>query len=234
MSKLIFAGDSWALKGYTPENYNIVNSDPLPGDTRLADHWPWRYDLCVAPGKGNLTCLAKICNLKIASSVPIVWVFTEPGRDYALVTGRPEFEWIESENIFEIRKKLEKEILYRIRNTIPNPIGLIGGLSDVDVDIARLYGFEVLYPSWQQWIATTLSSKWFNFGWGASDIGWHANYNNARPSKAATFAWDEQIKEWCWWEEQGYFCHEHPSPRANQEFAYFIKPTVEAWLKNYE
>lgn len=230
MCDFIFAGDSWALKAFTKENYSIGNHNPLPGEIRLADYWPWSYDVCVAPGQGNLSCLKKIQDKNIDPNVPIIWVWTEPGRDYHLVTGRPEFEWIESENIFEIRKTLEKEIYYQIRNTLPNPIGLIGGLSDININLAQHHGYDVLHPSWQQWIAHTLSSQWFCTGWGAGDIGWRADYNNVRPSKTATFAWDELIKEWCWWEEQGYFCHEHPSLRANQEFADFLKPKIEEWL----
>lgn len=234
MYRFIFAGDSWALKGFTEENHDIGNDDPMPGDVRLADHWPWSYELCVTPGKGNLSCLQKLHRKAIAPHIPIIWVFTEPGRDYNLITGRSEFEWMESENIFEIRKTLEKEIFARISSEIPNPIAFIGGLSDVNVDLAHQYGYRVLCASWQKWIADTLSSQWFEFGWGAGDIGWRADYNHVRPSRAATFAWDELIKEWCWWQDHGYFCHEHPSPRANKEFADFLKPTVEEWLRHHE
>jgi len=230
MYNFIFAGDSWALKGFTEENYHYSNEDPMPGDVRLADHWPWLYDYCLAPGKGNIFCMEKLRKKNVDPKIPVIWVFTEPGRDYGLITGRPEFEWIESENIFEIRKSLEKETFSRIRDEIKNPIGFIGGLSDIDIDLAEYYGFTVLHPSWQQWIAKKLNSQWFKFGWGACDIGWRADYNNVVPGKTATFAWDEQIKEWSWWEEQGYFCHEHPTPMANQEFAKYILPIVERWL----
>lgn len=48
------------------------------------------------------------------------------------------------------------------------------------------------------------------------------------------FAGDEQIKEWCWWEEQGYFCREHPSVRATEEFANFLKPDVINWIHQHE
>ena len=230
--KYIFAGDSWALKGFTEENYDQGNDSPLPGDVRLADHWPWQYCHCLTPGRGNLACLQKLKQMNAAPDVPVVWVFTEPGRDYKAITGNPEFDWIRSEEIFEIRKELIKQTFVRIKNEVPNPIGFIGGLADIDVELAESLGFTVLHPSWQRWIAETLNSQWFSFGWGASDIGWRANYNNITPSRAATFAWDEQIKEWCWWADQGYFCHEHPTPRANAEFAEYLKPRVEQWLSN--
>lgn len=228
----IFAGDSWALKGFTEENYSLGNRDPLPGDTRLADHWGIDYKLCLTPGQGNLACLNKLKKMNVDTSVPIVWVFTEPGRDYNIITGNAEFGWMESEEIFEIRKDLTKETYARLKNEVANPIGLIGGLSDIDTELAESHGFFVLHPSWQKWIAETLNSQWFQFGWGACDIGWRSHYNNVTPSKAATFAWDEQIKEWCWWEEHGYFCHEHPTPKANKEFAEYLQPKVELWLKN--
>lgn len=232
--KYIFAGDSWALKGFTEQNYNKGNESPIPGDVRLADYWPWEYQYCLTPGRGNLACLQKFKQMNVDPDVPVIWVFTEPGRDYGLITGNPEFDWIAQEEIFEIRKELIKEIFSRIKKEVPNPIGFIGGLCDVDTTIAETHNFTVLYPSWQRWIAEQLNSQWFKFGWGASDIGWRMHCNNITPSKSATFAWGEQIKEWCWWEDNGYFCHEHPTLKANQEFADYLKPQVEKWLKQYE
>ena len=32
--KYIFAGDSWALKGFTNDNYDKGNNQPLPGNVR--------------------------------------------------------------------------------------------------------------------------------------------------------------------------------------------------------
>ena len=227
---IVFAGDSWALKGFTEENYTHGNNDPMSGDIRLSDHWKWPYTYCLTPGQGNLSVLDRLVSLNIDSDVPVIWVYTEPGRDYGRITGNPEFDWMASENIFDIREELDAVILQTMRTRIKNPIGLIGGLSDINVELAQSLGLEVLYPSWQKWIANKLNSQHFNFGWGASDIGWRANYNNVIPSKSALFAWDEQIKEWCWWEENGYFCHEHPTPRANEEFAKYLQPIVESWL----
>ena len=227
--KIIFAGDSWAWKGYTPENYNIDNL--LDSDVRLADFWNLEYDLSITPGKGNLELLNILQKKNIDPTIPIIWVYTEPGRDYGTITQQPEFNWIADENIFSIRQELDVVILNKIKDTLKNPIALIGGLSDVNKTLAESLGFTVLHTSWQRWIAEKLNSQWFKFGWGASDIGWRANYNNVTPSRSDTFAWDEQIKEWCWWEELGYFCHEHPGPKATQEFAEFIKQDVISWCK---
>ncbi len=232
--KYVFAGDSWALKGFTPDNWNVANHDPLPGDQRMADHWSLPYVHCLAPGRGNLSVLEKLLSMDLDPKIPVIWIYTEPGRDYGRITGLPEFDWIKSENIFQIRNELDAVILETISKKIKNPIGLVGGLSDINMELAAQHNFFVIHDSWQRWIANKLNSQWFQFGWGACDIGWRMNYNNVRPSKAATFAWDEQIKEWCWWEEQGYFCHEHPTPKANSELAEFLEPTVKEWLGKHE
>lgn len=230
--KYIFAGDSWALKGFTEDNYDKGNQQPLPGDTRLADHWYIEYQHALAPGKGNLSVLEKIVAEIKSDSVPIIWVWTEPGRDYGKITGNEEFQWLKSEDIFAIRNQLARTTIQTIKQTIKNPIAFIGGLSDIDPSLAYEFGYSTIHPSWQRWIAEKLGSTHFNFGWGACDVGWRADYNNVKPSKSALFAWDEQIKEWCWWADQGYFCHEHPTPRANEEFAQYLQPQVEQWLKN--
>lgn len=227
--KILFAGDSWAAKAYTNDNYDKLPYE-FDNDIRLADFWPVDYQLVTAVGQGNLHTLDKILAEKIDSNLPIVWVFTEPGRDYGRITGNPELEWLKREDYFEIRGQLTRDILSTIKQALPNPIALIGGLSDVDVDLAHELGFTVLHPSWQQWIADQVNSQWFTHGWGASDVGWRLHHDGITPSRSVTFAWDELIKEWCWWEEQGYFCHEHPSIMANQLFAESLKPKLMEWL----
>lgn len=226
--KYVLAGDSWACKAYTQENYDKFSL--LETDRRLSDFWEAKYEPCIAPGLGNLDILDRLQIMKLAPSTSIIWIYTEPGRDYGRITGSPEFAWIESEHIFEIRQDLNKKILNSIAKTLPNPIGLIGGLSDIDVDTAKSLGFDILHHSWQGWIAEKMDSQWFKFGWGASDIGWRMHANNIRPSRAATFAWDEQIKEWCWWQDHGWFCHEHPTLLAHREFASFLEPSIMEWL----
>lgn len=226
----ILAGDSWAWKGYTEENYD---QDSLVTDQCLGDFFDINYRQCLTPGHGNLDILSRLKMMDLSPDCPIIWIYTEPGRDYGKVTNKSEFGWIESEGIFEIRKDLDREILSRIYQTLPNPIGFIGGLSDINVELVQSYGYSVLHPSWQQWIANRMQSQWFEFGWGASDIGWRVNYDQVTPSKAAVFAWDQQIKEWCWWADHGWFCHEHPSPRANFEFAKDLLPIVKEWLSKH-
>lgn len=226
----MFAGDSWAIRAFTEQNYNRLGNTCYPGDVRLADYWDIDYDFCFAGGQGNLVVLDKLITKEISPDVPIVWVYTEPGRDYGRITKKPEFEWITKEDIFNIRQELDVIILKEIRKQLPNPIGLIGGLSDVNTEVAESLGLTVLYSSWQRWIAETLNrTKHFEFGWGAADIGWRMHSHDILPGRAATFAYDKLIKEWCMWEELGYMCHEHPTPRANQEFAEYLKKTIIEW-----
>jgi len=231
--KILFAGDSWAAKGYTDDNYDKSPDDFLSTDTRLADYWPVEYDSCFGIGRGNLYTLDRIVELQLPSTVPIVWVYSEPGRDWGRIQGRPDLEWLTKENYFDLRPALTEITLNKIRHTLKNPITFIGGLSDIDPDAADRAGVDVLHPSWQKWIATKLNSQWFKFGWGASDVGWRMHRDNVTPSRSLTFAWDELIREWCWWEEQGYFCHEHPTPLAHKEFAELLKPKLLEWLSNY-
>jgi hypothetical protein len=232
IAKLIFAGDSWALKGYTPMNYKSYGASSI--DIRLADFWDIDYSCSSSVALSNLDVLDKIVSAKLPPSLPIIWIYTEPGRDYGRLTSNSEFDWINSERIFEIRTELDSMILHKIKQTINNPIALIGGLSDINVELATSLGYTVLHPSWQNWIATTLDrTDHFELGWGASDIGWHKDAHGVKPSKTALFAWDDLIKEWCMWEDLGYFCHEHPTPLANKEFANFLKADVTNWLNKF-
>lgn len=229
--KFLFVGDSWATKGFTEDNYRHqgYNHD----DMNLADYWNLPHKKIYKGGSGNLEILDIVLRQNSDSSIPIIWVYTEPGRDYKLITGNEEFEWMRSEDIFSIRQELDKIILTTMRLKLDNPVGLIGGLSDVTIDLAKSLGFTVLHDSWQRWISDRLGrTEHFKFGWGASDIGWRMDYNNVKPSKAAVFAWDDLIKEWCMWEELGYFCHEHPTPMSNEQFANYLKPAVIKWLED--
>ena len=233
MTQFIYAGDSWALKGFTNHNYSIGNNDPMIGDIRMADHWGIPYKHCLTPGKGNLSVLRKLLNMNIQEHIPIIWVYTEPGRDYGYITGENEFDWMSSEEIFSIRKKLDVYIVNEIKKKIRNPIAFIGGLSDVNEDLMQQHNFKVLHPSWQRWMAEYLNrTEYFDFGWGACDIGWRADYNNVKPSKTALFAWDELIKEWCMWEDLGFMCHEHPTPLSNSLFADFLRQDVFNWIES--
>ena len=228
---IVFTGDSWALKAYTEQNFEEANQGKLKtDDIRLCDFWDIEYQLITFPGKGNLHGLELLKD--IDSNTPIVWVYTEPGRDYYRITQDSEFNWIQREDIFELRQILHEQTFEKIRQQLPNnPLAMIGGLSDVPTKIACDYDINVIHYSWQKWISEQVQDSFFKFGWGASDIGWRMHSDNVKPSKAALFAWDEQIKEWCYWEDNDYFCHEHPSIKANKEFGMVTKPIVKEWIK---
>ena len=229
-NKFCWVGGSWAIKGFTESNYQDRTMPPSVDDVRLPDFWNIPYDMCCQYGKSTLDLMDIVVSKKLDPSTPLIWIYVEPGRDYGRITGRPEHEWMTREDIFEIRKDLDQTILTTLRNTIPNPIALIGGDTDITCPLAEDLGFYVLSASWQRWIAERLNSQWFKFGWNAADIGWRMHSDGITPGRAATFAWDDLIKEWCWWEEQGYFCHEHPTPLAHEQFAEYLKPKVNEWL----
>lgn len=226
----VFAGDSWAMKAFDDKNWNTGWYQE--NDFRISDVWQVPYVSCYAPGHGNLECMRRIKALE--TDRPIIWVWTEVGRDYGEVYNRPPHEWLQRDDFFHVRSELTARVLKIIRQELPNPIALIGGLGDIDPAQAYAHGFWVLNPSWQQWTAQRLGSRHFQFGWGAGDVGWRQNYDNITPSRTMTFAWDELIKEWCWWEQQGYMCHEHPTAHSCKEFGTVLKSQVLEWLDRHE
>ena len=229
---LIYAGDSWAWKGYTDQNFD--KQFALPSDKRMADFWGIPYITAFTTPPSNLRVLDKVKLLD--NKDPVIWIFTEPCRDYNRITGRPEFEWMWHKDFFKIRKELRMRTLEEIKSTIQNPVALIGGLSDIDTEFAESLGFKVLHSSWQKWIAQKVNNNTsFEFGidtqgWGASDIGWRMHeHPDLKPSSQVVFACHRLIQEWCHWETHGYFNHDHPTPKANQEFAEFLRDDVVRW-----
>lgn len=225
--KYILCGDSWAEKAYTPENYNKVKNT---NDKCLGDFIGIEYDTCITPGFGNLDVLEKLVAKKISSNIPLLWIFTEPGRDWDKVYNDDKFGWLQNPDYMSIRSDLVDKILKKIYTSLNNPIGFIGGLSDFSTSLSLPNHWTVIHPSWQQFIADQLPDNRFEIGWGASDVGWRMHSDNVVPSSQLTFMWDEQIKEWCYWEEHDLFCHEHPTLKANELFAKNIQKDVIQWL----
>jgi len=231
MQTFIIAGDSWADKAYTEQNFD--QNTPQPGDFGIADCWSWPHDRCITPGQGNLALLDQLVQMNLPEHMPIVWMWTEPGRDYARISGDSDpHAWMKRSDYFlRLRHKLEKHTVEAIVQALPNnPIGFIGGLSDFPTGEFDGDNLLVLHPSWQTWISQQLNSQWFQLGWGASDVGWRHHEDGVQPDPEVLFAWDEQIKEWCWWQDQGWFCHEHPSPTAVRAFAQMLEPQMTWWL----
>jgi len=227
MTDYILCGDSWAEKAFDNDNYNKEKTDQ---DICIADMLIGNYDTCITPGYGNLDVLDKLVNSKVNENMPLLWIFTEPGRDWGRVYNVDEFDWLKLENYIDLRQECIDLILREISNTIKNPIAFIGGLSDFTTQIKLPSNWTVIHKSWQEFIANQLPDNRFKFGWGASDVGWRMFSNNVVPSQQLTFLWDEQIKEWCYWEDNGYFCHEHPTLKATREFAEFISEDFNQWL----
>ena len=227
--KFFFVGDSWASKAFTKDNHKDWES--LPGDTRLADFWNLAYDFHSLGGKGNLACLDYLVEKQLPQDLPIVWIYTEPCRDYGRITGNDEYDWLRIDNVFEIRQELNQHILSTIRNRLPNPIALIGGLSDID----NASGFTVIHSSWQQWIAEQIKFDNFKFGWGAPDVTWRMHTNKInRPGKKITYACVDWMKFYKEAELQEYMYMFHPGVKATKEFGEYTRPQIQDWIKQYD
>lgn len=228
--KLFFIGDSWASKGFTEHNHNIY--EPRTDDVKLPDFWSLPYKNHSLGGKGNLICLDYLLDQKLPATLPIIWVYTEPGRDYARITGNTDNNgWLLKEDYFTIRPELDEYIFKEIRNRLPNPIALIGGLSDVDVNLANSFGFHVLHSSWQKWIAEQINYK-LDQGWGAPDLLWRMHNEISRPAKALTFKCINWMKFYKEAELNNYMYMYHPTLRANQEFGEYLLPKINSWIEN--
>jgi hypothetical protein len=224
-----FIGDSWASKAFNEHNHE--EREPNADDVRLSDLWSLDYNYKSLGGKGNLDCMDHVISMNLPPELPIVWIYTEPGRDYARVyNDQNPHGWLTRDDYFDIRPKLEKQILIKIKNHIPNPIALIGGLSDVDVDLADSLGYTVIHPSWQQWIATQIGVE-LKQGWGAPDLLWRMHTDNvAQPSKTSTYECLDWLKFYKSAESADYMFMYHPTLRANREFGEYLRPQITEWI----
>ena len=122
---IIYAGDSWASRGFTEENYKKFSNSDMPGDVRLTHSWGLYTKNIIRGGMGNLDILDAVITADLSPKDCIIWIYTEPGRDYKRITGSDEFGWITSEDTFELRTTLDREILTRIKVTLPKLVGLV-------------------------------------------------------------------------------------------------------------
>jgi hypothetical protein len=168
---------------------------------------------------------------QLPPDLPIVWVYTEPGRDYARIHNTTDLHgWLMREDYFKIRPGLEQQILLRIKNHIPNPIALIGGLSDVDTELAESLGYTVIHPSWQQWTADQIGQP-LTCGWGAPDLLWRMHADNVQqPSKALTYECVDWLKFYKAAEKQDYMFMYHPTLKSNREFGEYLRPQITKWI----
>ena len=236
MEKICVVGDSWAIMGYTEENYDTNYDSPLADDVRFTDGMNIQVTDCCKGGKGNLDIMRR-CIKKVHPQLPLVWVFTEPGRDYGYFFGdEKQFDWISNYESFKRRNDIALQSLEIIQDTLPNPIAFIGGLADIPLSFQPKKNNIVLERSWQKFIFDSLG-EWpnfepiFNFGWGASDVGWRYHHNDVKPCPEVLKLWEEQILIWCRWGEKGMMCHEHPTPLAHKKLGEGIEARIKQWLK---
>jgi hypothetical protein len=230
LMRYVFVGDSWAAKGYSLDNWHL---SPTDKDKRLSDYFDIEHlYIDGGAGKGNLDYIDKILSAEISLDLPILWLFTEPGRDYGRLNGTENFGWLERDTEFETRDSMMLKILQEIKRLIKNPVALIGALSDVNAIAARELGFTVLHPSWQSWMAQRIGYDKFAQGWGAPDLLWRMKTKEVvSPSKQAVYKSFEWMKFHKQAEQHGYMVMYHPTDRSNQEFAQYLKPDLLQWLK---
>ena len=68
--KYVFVGDSWALRGFTNDNF-MHNAQIMPDDVRLADYIGLPYQHCIAGGQSNLFLLNKLIEMNLPVDQPI-------------------------------------------------------------------------------------------------------------------------------------------------------------------
>lgn len=229
---LFCVGDSWATKGFDESNHKVYTDFPFPGDYRFTDDIGLQVKHHVRGGAGNLRLLDYVNNkMDLDKNVPVLWVFTEPGRDIADVRSVAEHSWIGDENYFDYRQELGMEVLKKIRHGLTNEICLVGGLSDIPPDAGRL-GFHVLEHSWQRMLSQICGDDKFKLGWGASDVGWRHKTQNIKPSKTVLTNCLNQLSIWNNWQNHGLMFGTHPTPSAHKRLADKIKLPLTQWIKD--
>jgi len=223
-----FVGDSWADRAFTEQNKD--SREASANDVRLPDFWGMSYATGNNSGKGNLEILDWIVQQNIDSAVPIIWLYTEPLRDYHRITGEDHLKWMQDDQIFEKRPSLSEQILRTIKETIPNPVAFIGGLSDIDPELTNRFGYATLYASWQQWMSQKINSNGFKFGWGSPDVRWRMESHKAVPGKTVTVECMDSLDNFHAWRDSGYIISYHPTMQCHEQFAMDIKQEAIQWI----
>lgn len=228
MVEFYFVGDSWANRAFTEQNKDT--RQPLDSDVRLPDFWGLSYATGDNSGKSNLEILDWVVQQKIDPDMPIVWLYTEPLRDYHRITGKEHLAWMQDDQIFSYRSYLSGQILQTIKNSIANPCAFIGGLSDIDPSLTNQFGYATLHASWQRWMSLKINATNFKFGWGAPDVRWRMESHKAVPGKTVTLQCMESLDHFNAWRDAGYVISYHPTLKCHQQFAEEIKQEAIQWI----
>lgn len=232
--KFLYTGPSWAKNSYP---INRVS-------TNLAQQWGFDYIDLTLPGQGNHSCFEQI--KKHSDNLPVIWLYCEPLLSLTQATGMSMTEFVVSENWRSIREACNQYCLDLI-NSLPNPVFLIGAHADI-VDFKNSKSNIIVgEASWQKWLAQqaglTVDSHIhvtpkdggnykFDHCWGAETVHrfLHDTPTIDPVPSLVDAVWD-MYYFWQYLVEQGWFFEVHPNKHGNQEFAKFIKPLIENFLK---
>jgi hypothetical protein len=232
----IYAGGSWAGSSF-PQDLDATN---------LSREWNIP---CVNVSQPGLSVLSELKEIKQAlktNPLPVIWVYNEPLRDVKQTTGLWMLEFIQRADWRELSKKSNQFCLEKI-NALGVPVLLIGGGRDItDCEFENI---TVGHPSWQKWLAeqagmsvvdgvidVNISSTGKNYKltncWGYESVQAAIHENqNIRPDPELVDTIFDIILFWEELQKRDWFFEVHPNKRGNVEFAKFLKPVVDKFLK---
>lgn len=232
----IYAGPSWAVSSYP------VSSDA----TNLADEWKIEKITVADNATGVAEQLRRVKRALKENVLPVVWIYNEPIGDLELITGLSTRDFVQRKDWKAIVEECNKFSLESI-NSVGVPVFVIGGHRDiVDCDYQNI---TVGHHSWQKWLAeqagmritddiievTPADGGNYNLShcWGAEIIHrfLHSNTDISPDKKLLDSVWDMYF----FWDElqkRNWFFEVHPNKRGNVEFAKFLKPSIDKFLKD--
>ena len=213
----IYTGPSWAFSSY-----------PMEGETtNLAREWKISHVDFSRPGQPTVDIVKRLKNLE--KKLPVVWVYGEPlGSRYGLYpSDKPDL--LKQENWWTLREEINQKCFQMI-DSLNLPVLLIGGHSDIiNCDYKNI---TVAYPSWQKWLGEQCNLTAPDVCWGAEIahdfIHRHPNFY---PPKSLVDKMWEVINYWDELQRRNWFFEVHPNKQGNIEFAKFLKPVVDKFLK---
>jgi hypothetical protein len=216
----IYAGPSWAVSSY-PQDSDATN---------LSKEWNIPCINVSQPGSGVLSQLKEIKQALETNPLPVVWIYNEPLRDVKQATGLWMPEFIQKADWRELSEKSNQFCLEKI-NELGVPVLLIGGHRDVvNCDYENI---TVAHPSWQKWLAQQAGISFDDkecWGYELVQVAIHEN-QNVKPDPELVDSIFDIILFWEELQHRDWFFEVHPNKRGNVEFAKFLKPVVDKFLK---
>jgi len=220
MKNILYVGPSWAARSYDTVEGSELNY------TNLLQEFDIPAVNLSKPSLSNIQCLDIVNNYQ-KSFDAVIWVYCEPILD---VPHQLKKDLLESENFWNIRDKINSNILEKINN-LGCPVGMIGAHSDlVNCDYRNI---TIVHPSWQKFLANQIGIE-LEHGWGADVAHRYAMYElkNCKPSKSVVELITNTFKIWTQLELLGLWRGVHPNRNGNELFAKAIKSSVQSFINN--